>query len=108
MKPLLSTIKQKLTRHSITKMIYLGKRKDYNPVYADMHELNWTKLEEVIYKREEVSGRHCNNCRTLSSSYRVLMITKYESSLHKQYLLLQALQISVQVKVSGINVINYL
>lgn len=42
--------------------MYSGKRKDWNPVHADMatheQELNWTNMEEVLYWGEEkVQGR---------------------------------------------------
>lgn len=107
---LVSTIKQKSTRHFITKTDLFGKREgsQCNLVCAShMHELNHRKMEEVLYRGEgKVKGRDYRNqvvrpkLLMQSSSCRALMMTKSVRAPP------QAPPISVQVKVSVINFNN--
>lgn len=54
-----------MTRYSITKTIYSGKRKNFNPVTADMvsymHTLNLEKMEEELLKgKRKLMGGYYN------------------------------------------------
>ena len=49
-----------MTRYSVTKRIYLGKRKDCNSVGADrvnhVCKPNWTKLKEELAEGKKLRG----------------------------------------------------